>query len=61
MTGLIRDLVMLALGAVAGVIAMYFIAKNNPKLVATWYAELDKAGKMTVAIVADAKAAAQKV
>jgi hypothetical protein len=46
MTGLVRDVFMLAVGAVAGVIAMYYIAANNPKLVAGWYAKLAAAGKI---------------
>lgn len=50
-TGTIRDLIVFALGAIAGVIAMYFIAKNNAKLVAGWYGELAAAGKIVGGIV----------
>lgn len=46
MTGLIRDVFMLAVGAVAGVIAMYFIAQRNATLVAGWYEKLAAAGKI---------------
>lgn len=51
MTGLIRDLFIFALGAVSGVIAMYYVAKNNATLVAGWYEKLAAAGKIVGGIV----------
>lgn len=46
MTGLIRDVFIFALGAVSGVIAMYFVAQRNATLVAGWYEKLAAAGKI---------------
>lgn len=46
MSGLLGGVVVFALGAVAGVIAMYFIAQNNATLVAGWYEKLAAAGKI---------------